>query len=166
MIVERGIFFSSVLAVVALGLSGCATIDCDPSQGGYLRGIGCSAGGAYEQRQQEKLVVLSEERARQAQLDSDYRRAVAEQKTVRAQRGSAERQYAAFRSDLDKMSLRLSRSKTRKSGLEREIADLKAQAKMLEKDTFTPESEKAERLDRLMRQKAALEREIDMALKR
>ena len=166
--IMKTMIFCSVAATFAVALSGCATTakDCDPASGGYLRGIGCSASGAYEQRQYEKSTTLQEERARQYQLQNDYSQTVAEQQSVRAQRRGTEKQYASLHSDLNRMRSRLAKSKSGGSNLNREISDLQSEVSMLEQDTFTPEAEKTERLDRLIREKAALEREIDMALQR
>ena len=154
------------MAVLTITLCGCATTakDCDPAQGGYLKGIGCSTSGAYDQRQQARHAMLQQEQARKYQLQGKYRDTVVEQKSVRAKRGAANRRYASLRNDLANMESRLAKSKTGNPNLNQDLRELKSEASMLEQDTFTPEAEKAARLDRLMREKAALDREIEMAL--
>ena len=158
----------SYIIAVLLGLSGCATApkDCDPAQGGYLRGIGCSASSAYDQRQQAKNTTLHEERSRQYQLQSKYGETVTEERAVRSRRRAAETQYASLHRDLDVMEARLANTGSGGADLREDITDLKSETSMLEQDTFTPEVEKAKRLERLLREKAALERETDMALRR
>lgn len=161
----------SVSLGVGVGLAltlaaGCATTECDPSQGGYLRGMGCTASGAYGQRQVEKQDVVNQERARQSGLQTDYQRTQAERAAVRQQRQAAERRYAALQSDLDGMRKKLKQSKAGNQRLEAEIDDLKRQTDLLAKDSYTPDAKKAERLQELQRQKEALERQVDLAVGR
>lgn len=160
--------YGIIAGALGLLIAGCATTtsDCDPAQGGYLRGIGCSVSGGYNQRQEDRQETLREERLQQAQLRGEYEDTLAEQRTVRSKRRATEQQYSAVRRDLNQMQARLASSKTRGSNLQGEIAGMQSEVSMLEQDTFTPEAEKAERLERLMEEKAALEREIDMALER
>ncbi len=158
-----------MLVLGGLGLAlnaGCATNECDPSQGGYLRGIGCTASGSYGQRQADKRQVVDLERERQAGLQSDYQRTQAEQAAVRQQRQAAERRYAALQKDLDALRKKLKQSKTGNQKLEGEIDDLKRQTDLLAKDSYTPDAKKAERLQELQRQKEALERQVDLAVGR
>lgn len=145
---------------------GCATTECDPSQGGYLRGIGCTASGAYEQRQVEKRELVDQERWRQSDLEADYQRTQAEQAAVRKQRQAAEKRYAALQHELDGLRKRLKQGKANNQKLEAEIDDLKRQTDLLEKDSFTPDAKKAARLNELQRQKEALERQVDLAVGR
>ncbi len=147
-------------------LSGCATTECDPAQGGYLRGIGCSASGSYTQREAEKRTLAEQERQRQAELQSDYQRTQAEQAAVRKDRQAAEKKYAALRSELDGLRKKLKQSKSTHQKLEGEIENLKRQTDLLEKDTFTPSDQKAQRLNELQRQKESLERQVELAVGR
>ena len=59
MTVFRGI--AALAAVAALG--GCSAGACDPSQAGFLSGIGCEASGSYTQRNQAQQVSLAQSRA-------------------------------------------------------------------------------------------------------
>ncbi len=147
---------------LAVFVSACTTAECDPSQGGFIRGIACT--GRYEQRQEEKQVTLTEEQARQKAIQDDYAKAKSDQGSVRRQREAAERKYAALQSDLDAMKSKLSRSKKANKDLERKIADLEAKNKLLKEDTFSPQAEKDKQLQKLKGQKEALEREVDLAL--
>jgi septal ring factor EnvC (AmiA/AmiB activator) len=147
---------------LAVFVSACTTAECDPSQGGFIRGIACT--GKYEQRQEEKQATLTEEQVRQKTIQDDYTRTKAEQDATERKRKAAERKYAALQSDLDAMRAKLSRSKTANKDLERKIADLEAKNKLLQDDTFSPEAEKEKQLQKLRGQKEALEREVDLAL--
>lgn len=156
-------------AIGGLGVmlaAGCATTECDPSQGGYLRGLGCSASGAYGQRQTEKQALVDQERERQTDLQTDYQRTQAEQAAVRKQRQTAEKRYAALQGELDSLRKRLKQSKAGNQKLESEIDDLKRQTDLLEKDSFTSEARKAQRLNELQQQKDVLERQVDLAVGR
>ena len=80
------------------------------------------------------------------------------------QRQQAEKKYAALQSDLNSMKTKLANSKTQNKALEQKVADLERKTSMLKQDAFTPEAEKAKRLQSLQAQKDDLEREIDLAL--
>lgn len=153
-------------ALAAALLNGCATTECDPAGGGYLRGIGCSVSGSYDQRQAERQSQVELERQRQAALESQYRQTQAEQTAVRQEREAAEKRYAALRGDLQRMRNKLAQSKSENRKLKQDIDDLKGQTDLLEKDSFTPEAEKTERLNDLQRRKASLEKQVDIALGR
>jgi septal ring factor EnvC (AmiA/AmiB activator) len=153
----------AVWPFLAVFVSACTTAECDPSQGGFIRGIACT--GKYEQRQEEKQATLTEEQVRQKTIQDDYTRTKAEQDATERKREAAERRYAALQSDLDAMRAKLSRSKTANKDLERKIADLEAKNKLLQDDTFSPEAEKEKQLQKLRGQKEALEREVDLALR-
>lgn len=147
---------------LAVFVSACATGDCDPSQGGFIRGIGCT--GKYEERQEQKQATLIQEQGRQQSIQDDYAKARSEQAAVRQQRQEAERKYAALQNDLDAMKSKLARSKSTNKDLERKIAELEAKNKMLREDTFSPQVEKEKQLQKLKGQKEALEKEVDLAL--
>jgi chromosome segregation ATPase len=153
----------AVWPFLAVFVSACTTAECDPSQGGFIRGIACT--GKYEQRQEEKQATLTEEQVRQKTIQDDYTRTKAEQDATERKRKAAERKHAALQSDLDAMRTKLSRSKTANKDLERKIADLEAKNKLLQDDTFSPEAEKEKQLQKLRGQKEALEREVDLALR-
>lgn len=161
------ISIGSALSLVLL-LEGCASTPagCDPAQGGYFRGIGCAASGSYQQRQNEKEQVLGVEQARQSRLRGEYRDTLADQEATRAQRRAIEGQYATLRKDLDRLQSRLKGSRSQDAAIGRELTALQNEVVLIEQDSFTPDTEKAARLQRLMQEKAALDREIEMALQR
>jgi chromosome segregation ATPase len=147
---------------LAVFVSACTTADCDPSQGGFIRGIACT--GKYEKRQEEKQATLTEEQARQKAIQEDYGKASRDQSDIRQQREAAEKRYAAFQDDLNAMKSKLARSKSINKDLERKIAELEAKNKLLKEDTFSPQAEKEEQLKKLQGQKELLEKEVDLAL--
>ena len=153
-----------VLPLLGFSLAACSTAQCDPSQGGFFRGVGCASSGTYSQRKDEKQTVINQETQKQTALQSDYKKASDEQAAVAAQRREAERKYAALQSDLGSMKAKLANSKTQNKALEQKVADLERKTSMLKQDAFTPEAEKAKRLQSLQAQKDDLEREIDLAL--
>jgi len=152
------------VGLTALLVGGCATTDCDPSKGGYLRGIGCTVGGGYRERQDIKQGAVETERVRQEDLRRQYSDAKAEQDVVRKQREAAERRYASLKRDLDDLRSRLRQGKVENRRLEEEIAALKGQVDLLQKDNVTPASEKDARLKDLQRQKEALERQVELSI--
>jgi chromosome segregation ATPase len=157
---------ATTVLVLALAASGCATTpaDCDPAKGGYLTGMSCMASGGYKARQDEKQATLTRERQKQTALEGQYRTVQDQQTAVRAQRVAAERKYASLQSDLDAMRRKLTQGKTGNQQLEADVDRLKAQVQMLESDSSTPADQKAARLKELEKQKASLERQIEVAL--
>ena len=56
--------FQKMAAMAALAaLAGCSAAACDPSQAGFLSGIGCEASGSYTQRNQAQQASLAQSRA-------------------------------------------------------------------------------------------------------
>ena len=157
---------SGAVLALTLGLAACSASDCDPSKGGFVRGIGCMAGGGYDQRISDRRGAVDQERTRQAHLQQDYEQSRAQQEAVRAQRQAAERQYSVLKRDLEAMKAKLAGAKTGRPELQRQVSDLQTQVSMLERDAASPEAEKAQRLEALLRKKTALEQEIDLALQR
>ena len=52
----------SAIAVLALlGMAACSPQSCDPSQAGFLSGIGCEASGSYGVRNQYQRTALAQE---------------------------------------------------------------------------------------------------------
>ena len=93
------------LAVIlaSAGLAGCSAAACDPSQAGFISGIGCASSGAYSQRTQALQTQLTssrsaalQERANAIEADqeaSDSQVALAD---TRARLGAVDRQNAAL----------------------------------------------------------------------
>lgn len=156
---SRGVF----VLLAALGLNACATTECDPSRGGFVRGIGCSADGKYSARQQEKQQTLSEEQQRSDELKANYEATQTDQARVRRERQAAERKYAALQDDLTTMREKLAAAKVTNVALENELAALENEVRLLQQDAFTPEADKQARLEKLRRRKELLESEVETA---
>jgi len=59
----RGALGQGGLLFIATALAGCAAGNCDPSQAGFISGIGCETSGAYSQRNQMQQAQLASSRA-------------------------------------------------------------------------------------------------------
>jgi len=152
-------------ALVGLvALAGCATTECDPNQGGFVRGVACTADGKYQVRQQEKQQTLSTEQNRSQDLQASYQATQAEQERVRRERQAAERSYAALQDELAAMRATLSAAKAENRELENEIATLESDIELLQMDEFTPDSAKRARMEQLRRRKDLLESEVEAVL--
>ncbi len=68
-------FLRPMAGCAVLVLAGCASGDCDPSRAGLLDGIGCSAGGHYQQRQGALGQNLAATRADALESQADAARA-------------------------------------------------------------------------------------------
>ncbi|AAU91654.1 putative lipoprotein [Methylococcus capsulatus str. Bath] len=150
-------------AALAVWVSGCATTDCDPGQGGFFRGLGCSASGSYGQRQQQMQASLDREQQTQAGLQSRYAQANQAAIESDAQRQAAEEEYAGLQRDIDALNARLAQSKSKKKDLSREIRSVQNQLDLLKADTMSPRAELDKRRAELDRRLKELEREVDLA---
>jgi hypothetical protein len=93
-------------------LAGCAPSNCDPSQAGFISGIGCEASGAYSQRRQMQ----------QAQLASSRASVLAERANAAAAQDEAAMSQAALR---DRQQ-RLRAVDSQNAALRRRLATLRA----------------------------------------
>lgn len=163
--VSRGSKVGWAVLVLSWVVSGCATTDCDPGRGGFVRGVGCSMSDqGYEKRQQQKSAELSQEQMREAQLQATYQQTQAEQKRVRAQRDARERQYREMQNDLGAMRRELAVAAVENRALEQQIADLEGEIRLLQQDEFAPDQQKTQRLEQLQKRKQLLQREVDAVL--
>ncbi|MBK8906863.1 MAG: hypothetical protein IPM60_02865 [Rhodospirillales bacterium] len=158
--------FCAAVPVLAVTLTACATGECDPSQGGFIRGIGCSASGSYGERQEQKQAALQQEQQRKSELQTEVERTSQEKAAVRSQREAAERKYASLQNDLDAMEAKLAKSKTENKDLEERLAALQAETVLAKTDTSASDAERQKQLRLLQEQKDTLEDEIDQALTR
>lgn len=153
-----------VLVTSLLVLGGCATSDCDPTRGGFIRGIGCSVTGSYDARQANLRTTrdsaeIERDRSQRA-LDNTNRQKQATEERVAA----AEREYRTLDRDLAAMQTKLSRAKAGNEELKRKLRGLQQETKLLKADSFTPPDEKARQLEDLRKRKADLERQVEGAL--
>lgn len=153
------VFVTSILVI-----GGCATTNCDPSRGGFIRGIGCSVSGSYGARQANlrttrDSVEIERDRSQRA-LDQTNRQKEATEEQVKA----AGREYQALDRDLAAMQTKLSKAKSGNEELKRKLRGLQQEMKLLKADSFTPQVEKDKQLEDLRKRKADLERQVEGAL--
>ncbi len=154
--------FLLILGVQAL--AACATTECNPGEGGFVRGVACSADGKYAVRQEDRQQTLTAEQERSRDLETSYQATQTEQERVRRERQAAEKRYAALQDDLATMRKQLSAAKVSNRKLENQIAALESDIRLLQQDTFTPEADRQARLEQLRRRKVLLESEVETAL--
>ena len=99
--------------VAAVGLAGCAPGACDPSQAGFLSGIGCEASGSYSTRSQYQQSALAQQNANALQM-----RAAASEEGARANqavlsRDQARGRLSAVDRQLSQLRARLNAARTR-----------------------------------------------------
>lgn len=78
-----------LLLLPVLMASACSPQSCDPSQAGFISGIGCEASGSFNQRNQAQQSQLAAARTRALQEDANA--AAAQGDATRAQMSLAER---------------------------------------------------------------------------
>lgn len=94
---------TALVLLAAAGLAGCAPGACDPSQAGFLSGIGCDASGSYATRSQYQQSALAQENANALQM-----RAAASNEGARANQAVLSRDQAQGRlSAIDRQTSQL-----------------------------------------------------------
>lgn len=125
-----------------LGLAGCSAQACDPSQAGFLSGIGCEAGGSYSTRSQYQQSQLAQQNAaalqgRAAAQDEGARasQALLTRDQARRRLGAIDQQTAQLRARLNAArarggadQLRLNEAQTELDALGRQRAGLQGGA--------------------------------------
>lgn len=159
-------------AVIALSVSACATND-DPSKGGFFSGVKNMSDGTYQKRVDDRQQTLENEQDTNIQQNRALDRAKAQSDAVRADRDAAEAKYTAFRNDLESLRGRLAKAqtanakkKTEVASLNQQIDALQAKVQMVQQDTFTPDADRQKRLDALKVERDALDREVEMLIRR
>lgn len=157
---------------VACALAACTTTD-DPSKGGFFSGVKNLSDGTYQNRVDERQKTLENEQDSNLQQTRALERANAQSADVKAGREAAEARYASFKRDLDGMRSRLAaaekanaKKKAEVASLTKQIDSLQAKTAMVQQDTFTPDADKQKRLDSLRAEREALDREVDMLIRR
>lgn len=141
MIAIKRACLSAAACAVTLA-AGCASTpeDCDPSQPGLGRALGCSQSGAYEQRvadlrternaELEANAALRNERSNRAgeirALAAERRRLVAENSELRASNQRLRERISALRGDAEVSTMTLEQADSRLRALEAERAELEA----------------------------------------
>lgn len=147
-------------------LSGCATTDCDPARGGFLRGIGCAAGGSYSERQQQKQAAVGREQQTQTGLKREYEQTNRDVEQTTAERQALEQEYARLQDEIDGMNAQLAKSKKDTGNLRRNVKGVQNQLDLLKADTLSPRSDLDKRRAALDKRLKELQREVDMARQR
>lgn len=161
-------------AAIALtsALAACATTD-DPSKGGFFSGVKNLTDGTYQQRVDDRQKNLENEQDTNLQQTRALERTNAQSADIKAERNAAESRYASFQRELDGMRARLAaaeKANTKKKAevatLNKQIDAIQAKTNMVQQDSFTPDSGKQARLDSLRKEREALEREVDLLIRR
>ncbi len=139
----------SAALLAGIAVAGCSAQQCDPSQAGFLSGIGCEAGGSYRTRNQAQQSALAQEnanalqarataqdeqgRANQAVLSRDQARqrlgAVdRDTRALRARLASARARGTSDRGRLDAAQTELDSLQRQRSGLGTNATDAQVQA--------------------------------------
>ncbi len=150
----------------ALLLGACNATTDDPAKGGFFSGLKGLSEGTYDRRLQERERSLQDEEDANLRSQRQAQRVAAQRDAVAAQRNAAEARSAALRKELGGLKARLGRAKADTAGLQRDIDALEARIALVGQDSFTPEPEKLKRLEALRREKEALDREVEMAVRR
>lgn len=161
-----------ITALALLGLTACTTTD-DPSKGGFLSGMKNLSDGTYQTRVDDRQKTLENEQDTNVQQTRTLERTQQQSAAVRAERDAAEARFAAFNAELSTLRQRLakaqvnnSQKKNQVATLTKEIDALEAKARMVQQDTFTPDAERQKRLDSLKVERDALDREVELLLRR
>ncbi len=154
-----------VLASLMVSIAGCTTSD-DPSKGGFLSGLKNTSDGTYDRRLQERQKNLEDVQDQNLQKQRELQRVQAQQQAVGAQRSQSEAKLAGLQQNLRGMKAKLAGAKTEKGRLAQQLQDLENQAALAQNDSFSGDAEKTARVEALRREKDALEKEIDAAIRR
>lgn len=163
-----------LLAVLGLAtaLAACATNE-DPAKGGFFSGMKNLSDGTYDKRVNERQKTLENEQDVNLQQTRSLERANAQSADVKAERDAAEARYAGFQRELTTMRSRLAaaekanaKKKAEVAALNQQIDGLQAKTNMVEQDSVTNEAEKQKRLEALRREREALNREVDLLIRR
>jgi len=126
-------------ASAMLGLAACAPQQCDPSQAGFLSGIGCAASGSYAARNQSQQVELAQQNAvalqSRAQAQNEGARAseaLLTRDQARRRLGAVDRQTAQLRSRLNAARARRGVDQARLSEAQSELDSLERRRSSLQ----------------------------------
>ena len=143
-------------------LSGCATTDCDPGRGGFVRGIGCSVSGSYTERQQKMQASVSQEQQVYKGLNKQYASVNSQAEQTTTERKALEVEYSQLQSAIDSLNNKLEKSKVNTAELKRNIKAAQNQLNLLKVDEFSPELAIKNQTTALDKRLKDLEKEVDM----
>ena len=153
------------LALVLL-VGACAAHSDDPAKGGFFSGMKNLSDGTYDRRLQQREKALQDEQDQNVRNQRQVERVVAQRDAMAAQRSAAEARSASLQRELASLKAKLRQSKKETAGLQRDIDTLNSKIAVVEQDSFTPEPEKLQRLETLRKEKEALDREVELAVRR
>ncbi|KHD06752.1 hypothetical protein PN36_02315 [Candidatus Thiomargarita nelsonii] len=88
------------MVFIATVLGGCATTNCDPTQDGFLGGVGCTLSGGYDKRINARQAEL--ERSKQKQQQAGI-----EQQALNTEFQSLKGQFENMSADIDNLETEL-----------------------------------------------------------
>lgn len=128
-----------LIANALLGLAACTPQQCDPSQAGFLSGIGCAASGSYATRNQYQQAELaqqgaaaSESRAQAQDEGARASQALLTRDQARRRLGAVDQQTAQFRARLNAARSRGGLDQVRLSDAQAELDALQRQRAVLQ----------------------------------
>ena len=153
----------SLIGVLLIVLSGCATQNCDPRyDSGFFGTIGCHASGAYKDRQTKLDADLGAEYRTGAELHSQVIETKATQDQVAVRLAALEAELAGMNNRLRKVQARLAPNRRASESLKRQIAATRSAIQHVQHSS-QPESEKIRQRDVLKKRVEELEREAAAA---
>jgi len=117
--------------IAAAAVAGCAGQNCDPSQAGFLSGIGCEASGQFAARNQAQQQQLSQENANAASAQSAQQReqsretnAILTRDQARQRLNAVDRQNTQLRARVAALRRSGNADRAQLSEAERELNDI------------------------------------------
>ena len=155
-----------MLTAGCLVSSGCATTDCDPAHGGFIRGIGCATSGSYEQRQQQKQADVTRVQQTQSGLKREYDTLNRQGEQTGAERQALEQELAQVQGQIDALNAELAQSNADTAQLRQNLKNVQHQLDLLKVDRISPKPQVDQRRAALDKRIKELEREVDLVRKR
>ena len=117
-----------------VGLAACTPQQCDPSQAGFLSGIGCAASGSYATRNQYQRSELAQQNvvASQNRVEANYAGARASQALLT--RDQARRRLTAIDQQTAQLRTRLNAARARGDISQIRLSDAQAELNALQRE--------------------------------
>jgi hypothetical protein len=121
--------------VVLVSLAGCAAGGCDPGSAGFFSGIGCSAGGGYNQRSTSLQQQAGYEQGIAAQAAQGSAVARADADAAESQELALRRQVTLIQSGNADLQRRLVAARARRGASDQQYQAAQAHLSQLEEQT-------------------------------
>ncbi len=118
---------------VLLGLSACSAQQCDPSQAGFLSGIGCEASGSFATRNQNQQSELAQQNAAALQSRAQAQNEGARASQALLTRDQARRRLGAFDQQTAQLRARLNAARAHGSLDQVRLSDAQAELDALQR---------------------------------